>query len=394
MLEAALADGSGHRQCRLRGLRPTTARRPPVRRGRGHWAHRGRLVALPFRRAGTRGRGPLPRRRDCAVVADLPVLRRHRRLPRGRAVLPRVAHSLGPRDVRRMCPTRDAVLSILNTTARFASGRRPDGQRGGRPPDDRDGLAPRPRSPPSRAPRRVSGGLRTPPRISKRYAGTASPCGHQRPRLHAPATDDWCPRTKWAPSGRRSRRSGVGTTLLVDTYDITRGVENAVAAAGTGLGGVRSTRAISACSRVRSASSSTASGRQAPGSWCPGTWTSMRSPRCRAETVATRYGVGTSLVTDRVLRPPGWSKNSSRSRACGREAQQQQAVRGGHQTRERLSRASGTIAKRCSYRAGAAAPDTAGLESRELLVPMVRSGELVDELPTLDDARALLARTW
>lgn len=32
---------------------------------------------------------------------------------------------------------------------------------------------------------------------------------------------------------------GVGTTLLVDTYDVTRGVENAVAAAGTGLGAVR-----------------------------------------------------------------------------------------------------------------------------------------------------------
>ncbi|MEN5075544.1 nicotinate phosphoribosyltransferase [Isoptericola cucumis] len=32
---------------------------------------------------------------------------------------------------------------------------------------------------------------------------------------------------------------GPGTSLLVDTYDVRRGVENAVAAAGTGLGGVR-----------------------------------------------------------------------------------------------------------------------------------------------------------
>ncbi len=32
---------------------------------------------------------------------------------------------------------------------------------------------------------------------------------------------------------------GTGTTLLVDTYDVRRGVENAVAAAGTSLGGVR-----------------------------------------------------------------------------------------------------------------------------------------------------------
>lgn len=32
---------------------------------------------------------------------------------------------------------------------------------------------------------------------------------------------------------------GVGTTLLVDTYDITAGVENAIAVAGTALGAVR-----------------------------------------------------------------------------------------------------------------------------------------------------------
>ncbi|MEO7077288.1 MAG: nicotinate phosphoribosyltransferase, partial [Rhodococcus sp. (in: high G+C Gram-positive bacteria)] len=35
------------------------------------------------------------------------------------------------------------------------------------------------------------------------------------------------------------RNQGVGTTLLVDTYDITAGVANAVEVAGTGLGGVR-----------------------------------------------------------------------------------------------------------------------------------------------------------
>ena len=43
------------------------------------------------------------------------------------------------------------------------------------------------------------------------------------------------------PTAFRSQveRFGAGTTLLVDTYDITRGVENAVAAAGGGLGAVR-----------------------------------------------------------------------------------------------------------------------------------------------------------
>jgi nicotinate phosphoribosyltransferase len=43
------------------------------------------------------------------------------------------------------------------------------------------------------------------------------------------------------PSAFRSQVAslGVGTTLLVDTYDVRRGVENAIAAAGTSLGAVR-----------------------------------------------------------------------------------------------------------------------------------------------------------
>lgn len=50
---------------------------------------------------------------------------------------------------------------------------------------------------------------------------------------------------------------GVGTTLLVDTYDITAGVANAVAVAGPGLGPCASTPVISACWPARCAISST-----------------------------------------------------------------------------------------------------------------------------------------
>ena len=90
---------------------------------------------------------------------------------------------------------------------------------------------------------------------------------------------------------------GVGTTLLVDTYDITAGVANAVEVAGhrtrrgphrlrrpgrAGTAGPRTTRRAGRHRR--------------PASWCPATLTSSRSPRC-APNPSTCYGVGTSVVT-------------------------------------------------------------------------------------------------
>ncbi len=54
---------------------------------------------------------------------------------------------------------------------------------------------------------------------------------------------------------------GPGTTLLVDTYDVRRGVENAVKAAGGRLGAVRLDSGTSASSPSRCAASSTPSAR-------------------------------------------------------------------------------------------------------------------------------------
>ena len=91
---------------------------------------------------------------------------------------------------------------------------------------------------------------------SPRPAPPTSPASPGRPTSRRSAATA-CPR--WAPARTRSRcctptddgpderaafkaqvdALGVGTTLLVDTYDITQGVANAVEVAGTELGAVR-----------------------------------------------------------------------------------------------------------------------------------------------------------
>lgn len=185
---------------------------------------------------------------------------------------------------------------------------------------------------------------------------------------------------------------GVGTTLLVDTYDITRGVENAVAAAGPELGGVRiDSGDLGVLARqVRE---------QLDGLGATGTRIVVSGDldehaiaALRAEPVDA-YGVGTSLVTGSGAPTAGMvyklvevdgvpvEKRSSHKQS-----------RGGTKRALRLSRASGTVVEEVLFRAGTRSPDTADLEARELLIPMVRGGDVVDDLPTLDDARALLAR--
>lgn len=75
--------------------------------------------------------------------------------------------------------------------------------------------------------------------------------------------------------------AGPGTTLLVDTYDVQRGVARAVEVAGPGLGAVRldSGDLPTLASEVRAQLDALAP--RAPASWSPVIWTSTRSPRSR-----------------------------------------------------------------------------------------------------------------
>ncbi|WP_305095174.1 nicotinate phosphoribosyltransferase [Prescottella sp. R16] len=185
---------------------------------------------------------------------------------------------------------------------------------------------------------------------------------------------------------------GVGTTLLVDTYDIRQGVENAITAAGPDLGGVRiDSGDLGVLARQVRA--------QLDGLGATGTRIVVSGDldeyaiaALRAEPVDT-YGVGTSLVTGSGAPTAGMvyklvevdgvpvEKRSTHKQSHGAA---KRAVRS--------SRPSGTIVEEVLFRAHEPIPDCGGLAVRELPIPMVRGGDVVDGLPTLEDARTLLAR--
>jgi nicotinate phosphoribosyltransferase len=183
---------------------------------------------------------------------------------------------------------------------------------------------------------------------------------------------------------------GVGTTLLVDTYDIATGVANAVAVAGPELGAVRidSGELGVLVRQVRD---------QLDGLGATGTKIVVSSDldefaiaALRAEPVDS-YGVGTSVVTGSGAPTAGMvyklvevdgipvAKRSSHKRSHG----------GGKQAL-RLAKPSGTVVEEVVHPAGRAPSVPEGLVARELAVPMVRGGDAVADF-SLEVARARVA---
>jgi nicotinate phosphoribosyltransferase len=183
---------------------------------------------------------------------------------------------------------------------------------------------------------------------------------------------------------------GVGTTLLVDTYDIATGVANAVAVAGPELGAVRidSGELGVLVRQVRD---------QLDGLGATGTKIVVSSDldefaiaALRAEPVDS-YGVGTSVVTGSGAPTAGMvyklvevdgipvAKRSSHKESHG----------GGKQAL-RLAKPSGTVVEEVVHPAGRAPSAPEGLVARELAVPMVRDGDAVADF-SLEAARARVA---
>lgn len=168
---------------------------------------------------------------------------------------------------------------------------------------------------------------------------------------------------------------GPGTTLLVDTYDVTTGVENAVAAAGAQLGAVRIDSGDLAvlAHQVR------------------GQLDRLGAPRTRivlsgdldefsiAGLLAApvdSYGVGTSLVTGSGA--PTASMVYKLVEVDGIPVQKRSSNKqshGGRKAALRLSRPSGTITEEIVHPMGR--PPTVTEPHRVLTTPLVRAGEVV-----------------
>ena len=170
---------------------------------------------------------------------------------------------------------------------------------------------------------------------------------------------------------------GPGTTLLVDTYDVTTGVANAVAAAGPKLGAVRIDSGELGVLARQVREQLDRLGATQTRIVVSGDLDEFAIAGLRAEPVDS-YGVGTSLVTgsgaptaNMIYKLVEVDGTPVEKRSIRKESQ------GGHKEALRLSRPTGTITEEIVHPAGH--PPQTGEPSRVVTIPLVRDGK-----PTVD----------
>ncbi|ANW67982.1 nicotinate phosphoribosyltransferase [Mycobacterium sp. djl-10] len=181
---------------------------------------------------------------------------------------------------------------------------------------------------------------------------------------------------------------GVGTTLLVDTYDVTTGIANAVAAAGPGLGAVRIDSGDLGVLARQARVQLDELGATGTKIVLSGDLDEYSIAALRAEPVDS-YGVGTSVVTGSGAPTAGMVYKlvevdgiPVQKRSSHKESH------GGRKKAVRYAKASGTIVDEVIY--PAEHPLTDDRSARLLTTALVRGGDVVHD-GTLSDARALVA---
>ncbi|GLY66838.1 nicotinate phosphoribosyltransferase [Amycolatopsis taiwanensis] len=185
-------------------------------------------------------------------------------------------------------------------------------------------------------------------------------------------------------------KMGADTTLLVDTYDITKGIETAVAVAGTELGAIRIDSGDVGVLARKAREQLDALGARDTRIMVSGDLDEHAIAALRAEPVDA-YGVGTSVVTGSGAPTAGmvYKLVEVAGRPVAKRSENK-ASRGGQKAALRRHKPTGTALEEVVY--PAAQPPQLGEHDRLLHIPLVRGGQPVDGLPTLDDGRALLRR--
>ncbi|WP_232336982.1 nicotinate phosphoribosyltransferase [Mycobacterium kansasii] len=184
---------------------------------------------------------------------------------------------------------------------------------------------------------------------------------------------------------------GADTTLLVDTYDVTMGIANAVAAAGTGLGAVRIDSGELGVLARQARDQLDRLGAHQTRIMLSGDLDEFSIAALRAEPVDS-YGVGTSLVTGSGA--PTASMVYKLVEVDGIPVQKRSShkeSRGGRKEALRLSKPPGTITEEIVHPAGR--PPATTEPHRLLTTPLVRGGDVVADTGTaaLAAARKLVA---
>ncbi|CAM4231395.1 Nicotinate phosphoribosyltransferase pncB2 [Mycobacterium basiliense] len=168
---------------------------------------------------------------------------------------------------------------------------------------------------------------------------------------------------------------GAGTTLLVDTYDVTSGVANAVAAAGTALGAIRIDSGELGVLARQARQQLDQLGATNTHIMVSGDLDEFSIAALRAEPVDS-YGVGTSLVTGSGA--PTASMVYKLVEVDGIPVQKRSShkeSRGGRKEALRVSRPSGTITEEIVHPADR--PPAITEPYRVLTTPLVRGGQVL-----------------
>ncbi|WP_111766106.1 nicotinate phosphoribosyltransferase [Nakamurella deserti] len=183
---------------------------------------------------------------------------------------------------------------------------------------------------------------------------------------------------------------GVGTTLLVDTYDITQGIATAIEVAGTGLGAVRIDSGDLGVLTRSARRQLDSLGATATKIVLSGDLDEYAIAALRAEPVDT-YGVGTSVVTGSGA--PTASMVYKLVEVDGRPVAKRSENKrsyGGRKAALRRYKSTGTALEEVVYLADGEPPAAEEFD-RHLPRPLLRGGVPVDGLPTLEESRRALA---
>nr|WP_019970764.1 nicotinate phosphoribosyltransferase [Mycobacterium sp. 141] len=185
---------------------------------------------------------------------------------------------------------------------------------------------------------------------------------------------------------------GTGTTLLVDTYDITAGVANAIAVGGTELGAVRIDSGDLGVLAGQVRAQLDDLGATSTRIVVSGDLDEFAIAALRAEP-ADSYGVGTSVVTGSGA--PTASMVYKLVEVDGIRVAKRSSHKESHGGRKqalRLAKASGTVVEEVVYPYGQAPPVPNGLTARTLTVPLVTGGDPVSDTTPADELAAARER--
>ncbi len=204
---------------------------------------------------------------------------------------------------------------------------------------------------------------------------TAGTCAHAFTLLHD---------SEHAAFAAQVKALGVGTTLLVDTYDITRGIDTAIEVAGPELGAIRIDSGDVGVLARQAREQLDRLGARNTKIVVSGDLDEYAIASLRAEPVDA-YGVGTSLVTGSGAPTAGmvYKLVEVDGRPVAKRSSHKES-RGGRKSALRRHKPTGTALEELVY---VGSPPEMGEHDRELPVPLMRAGQPVADLPTLEEGR-------